>query len=310
MNDDVDKLLERVTRRIKARLGIPDTGSTGTSFLPEAVATAACLDTMRRHFSPEHLPVSRPFSSWPGDDAIYLQEGTPERRSTEVLIISDIHLGSPVSRARDLSRVLQSWDFRRLIVLGDLFDNFRFQRLSREHWHLLSEFRDLRSTRPDVEVVWVNGNHDGPVSRHIARMIHAELVCEETPFTFEVGGRNYAALHGHQFDPHVSQYPIQTHLGAALFLMVQRADFMRDKRVSRWIKRQSKELLKVSEEVAAGAVSFARRLNVDAIVCGHTHLAVRRIEAGLEYINSGCWTESPATLVSIDAAGARLVEYY
>ena len=39
----------------------------------------------------------------------------------DTLILSDVHLGADMSRARDALRVLQQNSYRRLILLGDIF---------------------------------------------------------------------------------------------------------------------------------------------------------------------------------------------
>jgi len=55
----------------------------------------------------------------------------------DTLILSDLHLGSEMSRARDATRVLKENLFRRLILLGDIFSDLNFRRLTKEHWKLL-----------------------------------------------------------------------------------------------------------------------------------------------------------------------------
>ena len=39
------------------------------------------------------------------------------------LVISDIHLGSPVCRVKSLAKVLKNEKYKHLIINGDLFDN-------------------------------------------------------------------------------------------------------------------------------------------------------------------------------------------
>ena len=40
-----------------------------------------------------------------------------------ILVISDIHLGSPVCRVKSLAKVLKNEKYNHLIINGDLFDN-------------------------------------------------------------------------------------------------------------------------------------------------------------------------------------------
>src|SRR5689334_13214744 len=87
---------------------------------------------------------------------------------TETLIVSDLHLGLPVSRPRELLRLLETWRFERLILLGDVFHEPGFRRLCADTVHLLQHIRAL-GERSGAEVVWIVGNHD----RHLAPLIRS-----------------------------------------------------------------------------------------------------------------------------------------
>ena len=78
----------------------------------------------------------------------------------DTVIISDLHLGSEVSRAGDALDFLHSVQFRRLILLGDIFADLNFGRLTKEHWKFLSYIRKLSNPKRRIEVVWVNPGHD------------------------------------------------------------------------------------------------------------------------------------------------------
>src|SRR3972149_12010529 len=80
-----------------------------------------------------------------------------ESSIANTIVVSDIHLGSDMSRAGELISVLDSWTFERLILLGDIFDDLNFKRLRRLHWDFLSYIRQISKRK---EVVWVEGNHD------------------------------------------------------------------------------------------------------------------------------------------------------
>ncbi len=308
MNDDVDKLVARFKRRARMSLGLPVHEAVPAGH-PYLESESHCLDSFHQRITGDSVPLQDLLLNEP-TDSVYLQEGKPEQRTADTLIISDIHLGSPVCRARDLAKVLRTWTYKRLIILGDLLDNARFQRLCSSQWKMLAYLRSIGLGETDAELVWIAGNHDLPVAKQVSKMIHAELLGEEANYTFDCGGRKYLCLHGHQFDRHVKEYPVGTLLACSAYILIQKADLFRRKDFSRWVKRQSKSLLDTSEQVAIGALDRAKNQKVDAVVCGHTHLALRREMDGRTYINSGCWTETPATLVAIDESGSKLVEYF
>jgi metallophosphoesterase superfamily enzyme len=81
-------------------------------------------------------------------------------RTYNTLILSDLHLGAETSRAREATRMLKQNRFQRLILLGDIFADLNFARLTKEHWKFLGYIRKLSNPKRKVEVVWVEGNHD------------------------------------------------------------------------------------------------------------------------------------------------------
>src|SRR6185312_7924089 len=85
----------------------------------------------------------------------------------DTLIISDLHLGSDVSRAREACQMIRNAVFHRLILLGDIFCDMNFGRLKKQHWHFLSMIRKLSNPKRGVEVVWVEGNHDRGLRCHV-----------------------------------------------------------------------------------------------------------------------------------------------
>ena len=68
-------------------------------------------------------------------------------RTVDTVIVSDIHLGSEMSRARDALDLLRSLDYKRLILLGDIFSDLNFSRLTRDHWKFLSCLASYRIRR-------------------------------------------------------------------------------------------------------------------------------------------------------------------
>jgi metallophosphoesterase superfamily enzyme len=84
-----------------------------------------------------------------------------DRHVYNTLILSDLHLGAETSRAREATRVLKENRFERFILLGDIFADLNFARLTKEHWKFLGYIRKLSNPKRNIEVVWVEGNHDG-----------------------------------------------------------------------------------------------------------------------------------------------------
>ncbi len=214
----------------------------------------------------------------------------------DTVIVSDIHLGSDVSRSKRLLALLRAHKYRRLILNGDVFDDLNFKRLSKDDWRFLSYVRKMSNPRRGVEVVWVVGNHDGGVSEILSHLLGVP-VREE--YIFDVGGLRHLAIHGHQFDKWITHHVTITAIASAVYLWIQKLDPKQS--VSRWVKRRSKKWLRLSDKVGHDATHYARRKYADVAVvhCGHTHQPIVTAYDGVQYVNSGCWTDKPSQYVTI-----------
>jgi UDP-2,3-diacylglucosamine pyrophosphatase LpxH len=223
----------------------------------------------------------------------------------DAVVISDIHLGSANSQAKALGRFLEevrrgALATRRLVLNGDVFDSIDFRRLKKHHWNVLSELRRLSD---EVEITWINGNHDGPadiVSHLLGVEVSEELVVES-------GGRRVLFLHGHRFDEFISRYPLFTRFADKCYQALQWLD--RTHTFAKLAKQRSKSFLRNTEKIEAGAVRYAERLGCDAVCCGHTHLP-RVSEAGpVAYYNGGSWTEKPCHYLTLADGVVELHAY-
>ena len=223
----------------------------------------------------------------------------------DTLILSDVHLGSELSRAEDATRMLKQNRFRRLILLGDIFSDLNFRRLTKEHWKFLGYIRKLSNPKRGVEIVWVEGNHDQGL---ITVMSHLVGVKAYEEYIWDFDGRRHVAIHGHQFDRFLVNNWLLSSVNTFLHLQIQKLDF-KGKWFSRLVDRLGTRWLRLSAKVASGALSHAKLCQAQRIFCGHTHVALSREREGIEYYNSGSWTDSQPTYVTVDAEGVRVRTY-
>jgi len=223
----------------------------------------------------------------------------------DTLILSDLHLGSEISRAEQATRMLRENRFRRLILLGDIFSDLNFGRLTKPHWKFLSYIRKLSNPKRGIEVVWVEGNHDRGLSQVMSHLVGVKVYEE---YTWSFAGHRHLAIHGHQFDRFVVNNLLLSSLGTLLHLQLQKLDF-KGKGLSRFVDRLNARWLRLSSKVATGAIMHARLRQVDRVFCGHTHKAQSCESDGIGYFNTGGWTDSPVTYVTVDSDGVRIHEY-
>ncbi|HEY1272086.1 MAG TPA: metallophosphoesterase family protein [Terriglobales bacterium] len=228
-----------------------------------------------------------------------------ERPIYDTLILSDLHLGSEVSLARDAKRMLKQHRFRRLILLGDIFCDLNFRRLTKEHWQFLGYIRKLANPKRNVEVVWVEGNHDHGLTNVMSHLVGVTVYQE---YGWEFAGHHHLAIHGHQFDRAVFNDAFIGRFNTFLHLLLQKVDF-RGRHVSRLADRLGTRWLRLTEKVSAGALARARAAGADRVFCGHTHVAMQVEEDGISYYNTGCWVDDRPSYITIGDEGVQIHEY-
>jgi UDP-2,3-diacylglucosamine pyrophosphatase LpxH len=219
----------------------------------------------------------------------------------DCLVISDLHLGSDVCQAKLLEEFLD-WacaHARELVINGDIFDDLNFKRLKKSHFACLRAIR-RNSDRDDFRLIWMRGNHDGPVDI-VSHIVGVEILDE---YIYDNGKVRLLILHGDQFDTFVTHYGLLTEVGCAIFYYIQK---WFPQRAARWVRRISKKWQRNSELVQRRAIEYARSRGCANVTCGHTHFALETVADGVHYLNSGTWTEHPpCPFVAVKGAKIQL----
>jgi len=219
----------------------------------------------------------------------------------ETTIISDIHLGSDICRADLLSKFLDKIQTNTLIINGDLFDSWDFRRLCKDHWKILKKLRQLSDK---IKVVWIGGNHDGPAEL-VSHLIGVDFVDE---IIISSAGKKILILHGDIFDNFISKYPLVTKFADKIYRLIQKYDRFHKNEYyySNLLKRKSKTFLRCSEQIAERAIEYCKSKKCDVVICGHTHLALTTKKDMVYYYNSGSWTESSCSFITINNGEVRI----
>lgn len=220
----------------------------------------------------------------------------------DAIIISDIHLGSDVCQAEDLDKFLkkiqeEKIQTQRLIVNGDLFDCLNFNKLPKAHWQIL---KDLRKLSKKIEVIWINGNHDGHYE-FIGNILGLEFTQQ---YIFESDDKKIICLHGDKFDNFIQKYPVLTKLADCVYWLMQKLD--RTHNLAVYTKNNSKTFLRNSEIIRDHAVQYAKENGSDIVCCGHTHFPETTFIEKVWYANSGCWTDKNPTYLMVYQGAVNL----
>jgi UDP-2,3-diacylglucosamine pyrophosphatase LpxH len=214
----------------------------------------------------------------------------------DLVILSDLHLGSEVSRARDALELLRSLSFKRLVLLGDIFCDLDFRRLNKEHWHFLSFIRKLSNPKRDVKVIWVEGNHDYGLTDVMSHLVGVPVYQE---YVWEAGGKRNIAIHGHQFDNFlIRNHMFMNGLASFLYLRIQKLS-AKGLFIARLLDRLNTYWQRLTPKVADGAMAHAMSRGASRIFCGHTHEAVAVTRDDVSYYNTGSWTNNRCTYLTV-----------
>lgn len=220
----------------------------------------------------------------------------------DTIIISDIHLGSHICQDEKLLKFLSDIERRtnKLIINGDLFDDWNFKNLNENHWRILKAIRKISNK---ITVIWISGNHDGP-AHVISNLIGVEFVEEYRMISFD---KSILCLHGDIFDDFIEKHPFLTKIADRIYRIIQWLDpsFY----LPRLLKRSSKTFLRATEKIRDRAIVYAKKAKVDFICLGHTHLPLTYEIDGIRYVNSGSWTGNECSYITIDK-GVVLLQYY
>lgn len=218
------------------------------------------------------------------------------RRQVETLIISDTHFGTTACRARALLALLNTfWIQDHFVLLGDIFQDLNFRRISGVQWQVISRIRKLTSPELSLRQVWIRGNHDEASLTVLSHLLGLEVLEE---FKWEHSGKRFLATHGDQFDTVVQKFPFLVRMAIGFHALIRIVDPQHN-HINDWLDGGYQHWLRKSKQVAKYALHHGNEQRVDYMICGHTHTAMRKRTGNIEYINSGCWVKDPCSFVTV-----------
>src|SRR5437870_2634244 len=89
-----------------------------------------------------------------------------QKRTLDIAVISDVHLGTYGCHAREIEQYLRSIAPRRLIINGDFIDGWQFSKKYFPESHTRVLQRVLKMMSEGVKVFYLTGNHDEMLRRY------------------------------------------------------------------------------------------------------------------------------------------------
>ncbi|MFO7657883.1 MAG: UDP-2,3-diacylglucosamine diphosphatase [Bacteroidales bacterium] len=230
------------------------------------------------------------------------------KRNVEIVVISDVHLGTYGCRAKELLTYLKSIKPKILILNGDIIDIWQF---SKRYWpktHMKVIKQVIGMAARGVKTYYITGNHDEMLRKFSGLKIGSLEITNQ--LVLNIDDKKAWFFHGDVFDVVIQNSKWLARLGSigydALIVLnniINRINRFLGKgnvSISKKIKDNVKTAVKYINSFEETAAQVAASKGYSYIVCGHIHQAeIRKIEKNgkkVVYLNSGDWIENLTSL--------------
>ncbi|MFO7719650.1 MAG: UDP-2,3-diacylglucosamine diphosphatase [Gillisia sp.] len=231
-----------------------------------------------------------------------------KKREVEVVVISDIHLGTYGCHAGELLSYLKSVKPKTLILNGDIIDIWQFNKSywPESHMQVIKHITGLIAK--NVKVYYVTGNHDEMLRKFVGFKMGSLQIVNKVVLNLD--GKKAWFFHGDVFDVIMQNSKWLAKLGAkgydTLILINRLFNHLSEKMgrgklsFSKKIKNSVKSAVKFINDFEQIAADIAISNSYDYVVCGHIHQpGIKKIqnkEGEVTYLNSGDWIENLTAL--------------
>jgi UDP-2,3-diacylglucosamine pyrophosphatase LpxH len=232
-----------------------------------------------------------------------------EKRMLDVVVISDIHLGTYGCKARELLNYLRGIQPEMLILNGDIFDGWQFSKRFFPALHMQVIRELIQFIGNGSRVIYITGNHDEMLRRYTD--LHMGGFSLTDKLVLEIDQKMAWIFHGDVFDNTTKgSARLIAKLGSSgygiliLFNRLVNAilTFFGSEKVSiskKVMQGVNKAVAKVNDlEQIASALAIKKKY--DYVICGHIHQPGIRVvenhEGKVVYMNSGDWVENMTAL--------------
>lgn len=230
------------------------------------------------------------------------------KRDVELVIISDVHLGTYGCRSVELLRYLKTIKPKRLILNGDIIDMWQF---SKEYWpksHMQVVKHITGLLTKNTEVTYLTGNHDEMLRKFAGFKLSKFSI--DNKVILNLNGNHAWVFHGDVFDVTMKHSRWLAKLGATGYdLLILINTFVnwilsrigREKiSFSKKVKDSVKSAVKFINDFEKTAAGIAIENGYDYVICGHIHQPemkkIKTEKGEVIYLNSGDWVENLTAL--------------
>lgn len=231
-----------------------------------------------------------------------------KKRKVELVVISDIHLGTYGCHAKELMNYLNSIRPKTLVLNGDIIDIWQFRKSYFPKTHLKVIQKIISFASKGTKVYYITGNHD-EMLRKFSDMSMGNFALQDK-LVIELDDKKAWIFHGDVFDASVQHSKWIAKLGGYgydyLIIINRFINWCLMKMgkepysFSKKIKASVKKAVKHISDFETTATELAIEKKYDYVICGHIHEPkMTRMEnknGSTLYLNSGDWIENLTAL--------------
>ncbi len=230
------------------------------------------------------------------------------KRTIEIAVISDVHLGTYGCHAAQLLQYLRHIQPKVLVLNGDFIDTWQFRKkyFPVEHMEVINQI--IKMSVMGTKVYYITGNHDDVLRKFSDSSAGNIFLIDK--LVLNVAGKNYWLFHGDIFDISIIDTPWLAKMGGKGY------DYLI--RINRWInkirkffgkgewsfasevKNSVKRAVQFINDFEQKAIEVAAEKGYDGVICGHIHIPTIRTQKvgdkSIIYMNSGDWIENLTAL--------------
>jgi UDP-2,3-diacylglucosamine pyrophosphatase LpxH len=227
-----------------------------------------------------------------------------EKRSVDVVVISDVHLGTYGCRAKELVKYLKSITPNILILNGDIIDGWQFTKRYFPAAHIMVLKEIIQLIAGGTRVFYITGNHDEMMRRYTDIQVGNFTLTDK--LVLEIDNKMTWIFHGDVFDNTTAgSAKTLAKLGSSGYQLLIRFNRL----INFILNLFGRERVSISKRVMAGVNKAVSKVNdlemiaaelaiekkYDYVICGHIHQPKKRIietkNGKVTYLNSGDWVE-------------------
>ena len=234
------------------------------------------------------------------------------KRNLDILVISDLHLGTYGSEADEVLAYLDSINADKIVINGDFVDIMLFNKnfWPSSHMKVIKYFLELISQ--GKEIYYVTGNHDELMRKFLNFKIQNFKIVNQIVLETDEG--KVWIFHGDVFDFSIQTGSLTKLAGFLYDYMIMFNSWINKKimkplgqkrlNFSKTIKSNVKTAVQYFANFEMKAAEIAQKNGYKYVVCGHIHTP--KIESfdingeKIIYMNSGDWLESLSSLEYVD----------